>query len=123
VKEILAAEEPAQKAEVKPMREPAIRLKPKVPTARGIILTENALRVLERRYLKKDKRGKVIETPEEMFCRVAQAIASAELIYNPRADVKAREARTLSLPQSIYKKVVDRYALVEAAVNAAKKQV
>ena len=33
----------------------------------------------------------MIETPEEMFRRVAQAIAAAELIYNPKADVKAVE--------------------------------
>ncbi len=44
-------------------------------------LSENALRVLERRYLKKDETGKVIETPEELFERVASAIASADKIY------------------------------------------
>jgi ribonucleoside-diphosphate reductase alpha chain len=44
-------------------------------------LSENALKVLERRYLKKDEQGKVIETPEEMFRRVASAIASAERLY------------------------------------------
>jgi ribonucleoside-diphosphate reductase alpha chain len=58
------------------------------PTAR---LTENALRVLERRYLEKDSQGRVIETPEEMFRRVAQTIASAERIYDPEADVQAGE--------------------------------
>ena len=36
-------------------------------------LSENALKVLERRYLKKDEEGRVIETPEEMFLRVASA--------------------------------------------------
>jgi ribonucleoside-diphosphate reductase alpha chain len=45
-------------------------------------LTENALKVLERRYLKKDETGKVIEMPEEMFRRVAKAIAQAEKNYN-----------------------------------------
>ena len=44
-------------------------------------LSENALRVLERRYLKKDSQGKVIETPEEMFLRVAEAIALADKQY------------------------------------------
>ncbi|MBI2857495.1 MAG: vitamin B12-dependent ribonucleotide reductase, partial [Chloroflexi bacterium] len=50
-------------------------------------LTENARHVLEKRYLKKDKQGNVIETSEELFRRVAKAIASAELIYDSSADV------------------------------------
>ncbi|GAI12941.1 unnamed protein product, partial [marine sediment metagenome] len=91
VREILAAEEPAQKEKVKPMAEPTTQDKPEVQLAPGINLTENALRVLERRYLKKDKQGQVIETVEKMFRRVAQAIASAELIYDPEADIKAGE--------------------------------
>jgi len=44
-------------------------------------LSENALKVLQRRYLAKDDKGNVIETPEEMFRRVAKAIASAESGY------------------------------------------
>ena len=85
VREILAAEKPAQKEEVKPMAEVKVQLAP------GVGLTENAVRVLERRYLRKDAQGEVIETPDEMFHRVAQAIASAELIYDPKADVKRWE--------------------------------
>jgi ribonucleoside-diphosphate reductase alpha chain len=91
VMEILQAEKPAQREEAQPQMESTTVVKPKVQPKTGINLTENALRVLEKRYLKKDKQGKVIETPEEMFRRVAQAIASAELIYNPKADLKARE--------------------------------
>jgi len=44
-------------------------------------LSENALKVLQRRYLKKDEQGKVIETPEELFRRVASAIAIADRLY------------------------------------------
>jgi len=44
-------------------------------------LSHNAIKVLERRYLKKDEEGKIIETPEEMFLRVAQAIALADKAY------------------------------------------
>ncbi len=46
-----------------------------------LALSENALTVLKRRYLKKDSQGKVIETPEKMFRRVAQHIAKAEKNY------------------------------------------
>ncbi len=93
VEEILASKEkePVEKEEVKPVAKPTTQVKPEVQLAPGINLTENALRVLERRYLKKDKQGQVIETVEEMFHRVAQAIASAELTYDPEADAKARE--------------------------------
>lgn len=46
-----------------------------------MVLTENAMRVLRARYLLKDEHGRVIETPEEMFLRVARTIASAEKLY------------------------------------------
>ena len=88
VEEILTAEELKHTEEAKTEMEPTVTVKPKVQPTSGISLTENALRVLQKRYLKKDKQGQVIETPEEMFRRVAQEIASAEPI---KADVKARE--------------------------------
>lgn len=44
-------------------------------------LTVNALRVLEKRYLHKDEKGRIIETPEELFQRVAKNIASADTLY------------------------------------------
>ncbi|MBI2868394.1 MAG: ribonucleotide-diphosphate reductase subunit alpha, partial [Chloroflexi bacterium] len=52
-----------------------------------ISLTDNARHVLEKRYLKKDKEGRAIENPEEMFRRVAHYIAAAELIYRPETDI------------------------------------
>jgi ribonucleoside-diphosphate reductase alpha chain len=51
-------------------------------------LTPNALTVLERRYLKKDEQGRVVESPEEMFHRVAQNVAQADLYYEDHADIK-----------------------------------
>jgi len=52
-------------------------------------ITSNAKTVLERRYLRKDDRGKPIETPMQLFERVARAIASAERNYGKSdADVE-----------------------------------
>ncbi|MDI6729184.1 MAG: adenosylcobalamin-dependent ribonucleoside-diphosphate reductase [Thermodesulfovibrionales bacterium] len=48
-------------------------------------LTENALKVLHARYLIKDEKGNVIETPDDMFRRVARNIAQAEKFYNEDA--------------------------------------
>ncbi|TEU18520.1 MAG: vitamin B12-dependent ribonucleotide reductase [Dehalococcoidia bacterium] len=73
VKEILTADEFSPQA--------------KSQVISGIKLSDNALRVLERRYLTKDGEGKVIETPHELFHRVAKHIASAELHYDANADV------------------------------------
>jgi len=57
----------------------------------GIELSDNSLRVLKKRYLKRNDAGEIIETPQEMFRRVARHIASAELLYNPEADVSSIE--------------------------------
>lgn len=46
-----------------------------------IDLTPNAIKVLEKRYLKRDNESKCIETPADMFHRVANTIASADLKY------------------------------------------
>ena len=48
-------------------------------------LTENALRVLEKRYLSKDSHGRVVETPEALFRRVAANIVLAEHNYGSSA--------------------------------------
>jgi len=52
-------------------------------------LTVNAVNVLKKRYLLKDEKGQVVETPDHMFRRVAEAVASAEKNYDPRADVES----------------------------------
>jgi ribonucleoside-diphosphate reductase alpha chain len=68
-----------------------IRLDRSIFVRRGIALSGNAARVLERRYLRKDGDGNVIETPEEMFLRVAGHIAQAEENYGGEARVKEME--------------------------------
>ncbi|MDI6851082.1 MAG: ribonucleotide reductase N-terminal alpha domain-containing protein [bacterium] len=44
-------------------------------------LSENALKVLQKRYLLKNENGEIVETPEGMFRRVAKAISEAEKNY------------------------------------------
>ena len=51
-------------------------------------LTQNALTVLERRYLARDEHGQITETPDELFWRVANAIACADAAYDEHADVR-----------------------------------
>ena len=48
-------------------------------------------KILEERYLLKNMEGKAIETPEEMFRRVAKAIAAADLIYDRSIDPQKTE--------------------------------
>ncbi|MDR1941893.1 MAG: vitamin B12-dependent ribonucleotide reductase [Endomicrobium sp.] len=51
-------------------------------------LEKNSLTVLQRRYLRKDENGNVIEKPEELFYRVAENIAQADKIYDKDADTQ-----------------------------------
>jgi len=67
-----------------------------------LALTENALKVLERRYLQKDEEGRVIETPAAMFRRVAANIAMAEGKYGASpAQIRAREEEFYQLMASL----------------------
>ncbi len=101
VKEFLDAREVAPPEEVKPKMGIRVKTNAKAATGAGLNLTENARHVLRKRYLKKDKEGQVIETAEEMFHRVAQTVASAELNYHPKADVKALEKDFYQLMTSL----------------------
>ncbi|MBC5647265.1 vitamin B12-dependent ribonucleotide reductase [Christensenella tenuis] len=56
-----------------------------------MMLSKNAVTVLERRYLKKDANGKPAEKPEDLFKRVAKAIAEADKEFNVDADIKATQ--------------------------------
>jgi len=58
-------------------------------------LSANAITVLERRYLKRDKEGKVLETPFDMFKRVAETIAAADRIFSESPD-------TVTLAENFY---------------------
>lgn len=45
-------------------------------------LTDKALKILAERYLLKNEQGQVIETPDQMFQRVARHVSTAESLYN-----------------------------------------
>ncbi|ACZ43309.1 ribonucleoside-diphosphate reductase, adenosylcobalamin-dependent [Thermobaculum terrenum ATCC BAA-798] len=56
-------------------------------------LSTNALIVLEERYLRRNAKLEIIETPAEMFWRVARAVADADALYGPRSQVAATAER------------------------------
>jgi ribonucleoside-diphosphate reductase alpha chain len=62
-----------------------------------IHLSSNARKVLERRYLLKDEQGRIVESPREMFQRVAKAVAEADLLYDKGTDVKELEQELFDL--------------------------
>jgi len=51
-------------------------------------LSKNAKFILKKRFLKKDKNGRIVETPEAMFKRVAQVIANADRKYDKKSNIK-----------------------------------
>ena len=64
-------------------------------------LTKNAITVLERRYLKRDKEGKLLETSSQMFQRVARTIADADLKFNEQSDTTALAAEFYRLMSTL----------------------
>jgi ribonucleoside-diphosphate reductase alpha chain len=56
-------------------------------------ITENALKVLQARYLLRDSSGQVVETPKDLFRRVAHHVAQAETHFrNAKAAARWEEA-------------------------------
>ncbi|MBI2841764.1 MAG: vitamin B12-dependent ribonucleotide reductase [Armatimonadetes bacterium] len=51
----------------------------------------NAISVLKRRYLVKDEQGNVVETPSQLFRRVARAVAAPDKDYDADVDLPAVE--------------------------------
>ena len=76
----------------------------------------NALRVLKARYLKKDATGKLIETPKQLFTRIAVHAALPDLLYDPEIyDIKkgqeAHEAEAFDPLEFDEKISLGKYAL------------
>jgi ribonucleoside-diphosphate reductase alpha chain len=76
-------------------------LKKRIGVHDDLKLSVNAAKVLERRYLLKDESGQIMETPSQMFRRVAHAIATAERNFNQEADVKSLEEEFYSLMSNL----------------------
>ena len=87
VKEIMAADEFSPEA--------------RSQVVSGIKLSDNALKVLGKRYLAKDADGRVTETPQDLFRRVAKHIASAETKFNAQTDVPFYEEAFYGLMESL----------------------
>ena len=47
-------------------------------TKEKLNLSQNAIKVLEKRYLKRDAQGNPVERPEDLFMRVASTLAEAD---------------------------------------------
>src|SRR2546422_8799102 len=74
-----------------------LRLEPTIDLITGEpepALSENALRVLEKRYLKKDETGRVTETPRELFWRVSWNLAQADRLYGATEEQVIERAKT-----------------------------
>lgn len=55
-------------------------------------LSPNSRKVLDKRYLKKDEEGNVIETPESLFKRVAHSVADADIQYGKTPEKISKHA-------------------------------
>ena len=68
-----------------------------------ISLSENAVKVLEKRYLKRDKDGNPVETPQDMFYRVASFLASADKKFG------ASDSEITETTKEFYETITNRY--------------
>ncbi|MBQ9832912.1 MAG: vitamin B12-dependent ribonucleotide reductase [Clostridia bacterium] len=65
-------------------------------------LSQNAVKVLERRYLSRDGAGNLTETPEGLFRRVADAIALGDARFDSDADIKRTSDEFYELMTNLY---------------------
>ncbi|MDO8564397.1 MAG: ribonucleotide reductase N-terminal alpha domain-containing protein, partial [bacterium] len=74
---------------------------------RELGFVDNAIRVIEKRYLVRNEKGEVVETPKGMFRRIARALAEVEYKYG------ATEEQVTFWEQSFYK-VLSRFEFTPA---------
>src|SRR5215212_9291247 len=66
---------------------------PSTPPSGNVTLTQNARTVLEKRYLIKNEKGKPVETPEDLFWRVATVVAEADGRYGATDETVEQQAK------------------------------
>lgn len=64
-------------------------------------LSHNAVRILEKRYLRKNEMGKIVETPDDMFKRVASNVASINSQYNDVRTVEGESAEFYKIMRNL----------------------
>jgi ribonucleoside-diphosphate reductase alpha chain len=72
-------------------------------TSEDVRLSKNALTVLENRYLNRDDQGKVVETPAQLFRRVAKHVASCEPKWGASAQA------TQEIEDTFYRQMTERF--------------
>jgi ribonucleoside-diphosphate reductase alpha chain len=63
--------------------------------ADDLLLSSNAATILKKRYLRRDERGAVAETPKEMFERVAAHVSQAEIKHGGNEKIFRRKFLTM----------------------------
>ncbi len=84
----------------------------------------NALRVLKARYLRKDDKGRLIETPKQLFTRVAVHTALPSIFYDSQVYIKngtPREYKPLFIKPADYNLKIGSFPLNEFHVRGLKR--
>jgi len=90
-------------------------------------LSQNALQILEKRYLKKNAEGKVLEKPEDMFNRVANNISLADAKYLLKNEIenlqKKHNQEYFDLVKAkAFKNLLDENKKAKGIINKTKKE-
>ena len=117
------------------------RIREEIEVKDDIGLTTTALNLLKKRYLFKDNKGNIIETPKQMFKRVAKYLSLADAIYDEEIykqgelivyDEKSifkvpkniEEIMDLEIPREVYSKLsfsapIDKKSLLDYGLSVA----
>jgi len=72
------------------------------PPGKAPVLSDSAMALLQSRYLLKDEQGKCIETPAQLFSRVASVVAEAEINYGAdKSEIRKWQRRFYDLMASL----------------------